>query len=108
MGRVEGPDLAHHVKALEIVVVVAEAPVSYTHLDVYKRQAEGKAECKRRLQEQFGLAQDGSPVMAMVTRLVGHKGVDLVRDVAEGDVYKRQLTLSPGAGALHRAPAPSP
>src|SRR5699024_2167893 len=31
-----------------------------------------------------GLAQDGSPVMAMVTRLVGHKGVDLVRDVAEG------------------------
>ena len=46
--------------------------------------AEGKAECKRRLQEQFGLAQDGSPVMAMVTRLVGHKGVDLVRDVAEG------------------------
>ena len=28
--------------------------------------------------------QDGSPVMSMVTRLVGHKGLDLVRSVAEG------------------------
>ena len=45
---------------------------------------EGKAACKKDLQEQFGLQQDGSPVMGMVTRLVGHKGVDLVRSVAEG------------------------
>ena len=45
---------------------------------------EGKAACKKALQEEFNLDQDGSPVMAMVTRLVGHKGVDLVRSVAEG------------------------
>ncbi len=44
---------------------------------------EGKAACKKELQEIFGLEQDGSPVMAMVTRLVAHKGVDLVRAVAE-------------------------
>lgn len=45
---------------------------------------EGKASCKKALQEEFNLDQDGSPVMAMVTRLVSHKGVDLVRSVAEG------------------------
>ncbi len=44
---------------------------------------QGKAACKKELQEIFGLEQDGSPVMAMVTRLVAHKGVDLVRAVAE-------------------------
>ena len=45
---------------------------------------EGKAACKKALQEKFNLNQDGSPIMAMVSRLVGHKGVDLVRDIAEG------------------------
>lgn len=41
---------------------------------------EGKAECKRRLQERLGLAQRGDiPIIAMVTRMVGHKGLDLVR-----------------------------
>ena len=44
----------------------------------------GKPECKKALREQFGLEQDDSPVIAMVTRLVGHKGVDLVRSVAKG------------------------
>lgn len=44
---------------------------------------EGKAACKKALQEKFNLEQDGSPVMAMVTRLVGHKGVDLVKAIAE-------------------------
>ena len=45
---------------------------------------EGKAVCKEALQDEFGLHKDGSPVMAMVTRLVGHKGVDLVQAIAEG------------------------
>ena len=45
---------------------------------------EGKAACKAALQDEFGLHKDGSPVMAMVTRLVGHKGVDLVQAIAEG------------------------
>ena len=43
---------------------------------------EGKAVCKEALQDEFGLHKDGSPVMAMVTRLVGHKGVDLVQAIA--------------------------
>ena len=45
---------------------------------------DGKPICKKAMLEQFGMDQDGSPVMGMVTRLVGHKGLDLVRSVAEG------------------------
>ena len=45
---------------------------------------DGKAVCKEHLQDEFGLHKDGSPIMAMVTRLVGHKGVDLVQAIAEG------------------------
>ena len=44
---------------------------------------DGKAACKAALQDKFGLHKDGSPVMAMVTRLVGHKGVDLVQAISE-------------------------
>lgn len=41
---------------------------------------EGKAECKRRLQERLGLEQRPDiPIISMVTRMVGHKGLDLVR-----------------------------
>lgn len=48
----------------------------------------GKAACKKEILEQFALQDDGSPVMGMVTRLVGHKGLDLVRSVAEGLVAR--------------------
>lgn len=38
-----------------------------------------KIECKRELQRLLGLAEsDSTPIVAMVTRLVAHKGVDLV------------------------------
>ncbi len=40
----------------------------------------GKGECKRRLQERLGLEQNWEiPIVAMVTRMVEHKGLDLVR-----------------------------
>lgn len=44
---------------------------------------DGKAVCKQALIEHFGLENDGSPVMGMVTRLVGHKGLDLVREIGD-------------------------
>ena len=41
----------------------------------------GKAENKRALQERLGLAQDAEvPLVGMVTRLVSHKGLDLVKE----------------------------
>ncbi|MBR6407087.1 MAG: glycogen synthase GlgA [Clostridia bacterium] len=51
----------------------------------------GKAENKRLLQERLGLPQNPDvPLIAMVTRLVSHKGLDLVKHVFEeiiqGDV----------------------
>ncbi|MCH3972652.1 MAG: glycogen synthase GlgA [Oscillospiraceae bacterium] len=41
----------------------------------------GKAEDKRSLQERLGLAQEpDTPLVGMVTRLVAHKGLDLVKE----------------------------
>lgn len=45
--------------------------------------AVGKPKCKADLRAAFGLEENDSPVMGMVTRLVSHKGLDLVRHVAE-------------------------
>ncbi|MBQ9743103.1 MAG: glycogen synthase [Ruminococcus sp.] len=44
----------------------------------------GKGECKRALQERLGLEQRWDvPMVAMVTRLVSHKGLDLVKEGLE-------------------------
>ena len=45
----------------------------------------GKAACKAALQEELGLACEAdTPLIAMVTRLVGHKGLDLVQEAMGG------------------------
>jgi len=47
----------------------------------------GKAECKRALQSENGLAVDAStPVIGMITRLAEQKGVDLVADALDAIV----------------------
>ncbi len=45
--------------------------------------AKGKAACKKALCEYFSLEDDSRPIIAMVTRLVTHKGIDLVRHMAQ-------------------------
>lgn len=54
-------------------------PALYAH---YSADApEGKAECKARLQKLLGLPQQpDTPIIAMITRLADHKGLDIVRD----------------------------
>jgi starch synthase len=48
------------------------------------RNLEGKAVCKAQLQQQLGLEQSAdAPLLAIVSRLVGHKGMDLVCQVAD-------------------------
>ena len=59
---------------------------------------EGKAACKKALQEKFGLHQDGSPVFAMVSRMVGMKGFDLVQSVADGLVDRGIELVILGSG----------
>ena len=43
----------------------------------------GKSLCKRELQKMLGLPQKDVPVIAMITRLVSHKGLDLIKTVIE-------------------------
>ena len=59
---------------------------------------EGKAACKKELQELFGLHDWPVPTVAMVTRLVGHKGVDLVRHVAQDIVNSGMQLVVLGSG----------
>ena len=47
----------------------------------------GKAECKRALLEELGLAPGDEPVIGIVTRFVKHKGIDLIRCVFEEMVH---------------------
>ncbi len=58
----------------------------------------GKAACKQELREVFGLAETGAPVVGMVTRLVGHKGLDLVRHVADNLVDNGMQLVVLGSG----------
>ena len=59
---------------------------------------EGKAKCKEALQDKFGLHKDGSPVFAMVSRMVGMKGFDLVQSVADGLVDRGIELVILGSG----------
>ena len=57
-----------------------DLPTRYT-----AAEPKGKTLCKAALQQELGLAQEeGTPVLSMVTRLVGHKGVDLVCQALDG------------------------
>ena len=55
---------------------------------------EGKAENKRALQEEFGLpVRDDVPLVAMVTRLVSHKGLDLIKARLEGIIQNNDMQM---------------
>jgi starch synthase len=52
---------------------------------------EGKKKCKSELQKMLNLPmKDDVPVIAMITRLASHKGVDLLREVME-DILKENI-----------------
>lgn len=53
---------------------------------------EGKAKNKEELQKAMGLAVNPDvPVIGIVTRLVGHKGVDLMKEVLEKSLWERDV-----------------
>ena len=62
----------------------------------------GKARCKRALQRELGLEEKDLPLLAMVTRLASHKGIDLLcyilRRLLERDV---QLVVVGTGGARY-------
>ncbi len=58
----------------------------------------GKKANKKALLEELGLSDDGSPVLSMVTRLVEHKGVDLVRAVFNDIIAEGYKVVILGSG----------
>ena len=55
----------------------------------------GKATCKQQLQAELGLHQDpGQPLIGVVTRLVGQKGIDLIQDVVPRMMTRHDFSLA--------------
>ena len=55
---------------------------------------QGKAKCKKALQKEVGLPQKKDvPLMVMVTRLAGHKGLDLLRYIAHRMLAEQDCQL---------------
>ena len=60
----------------------------------------GKRECKIDLLRRFGLPQDADrPVLAIISRLVGQKGYDLIRSLADWILQTGAFFIALGAGA---------
>ena len=79
---------------LTVLQVLVQIPFNYDVTNV----EEGKAKCKEALQDKFGLHKDGSPVFAMVSRMVGMKGFDLVQSIADGLVDRGIELVILGSG----------
>ncbi len=59
---------------------------------------EGKAICKSELQKMLGLPVRDVPIIAMITRLVAHKGIELVKSVAEDILHEDVQFVLLGTG----------
>jgi starch synthase len=60
----------------------------------------GKRECKIDLLRRFGLPQDARrPIIAIISRLIGQKGYDLIRQVSGSIVQTGSFFIALGAGA---------
>lgn len=59
---------------------------------------EGKNACKSALNREFGLDDNGSPIIAIVSRLADHKGIDLIRHVLEYILLSGMHVIVLGSG----------
>ena len=59
---------------------------------------EGKTICKKELQKMLGLPEKDVPIIAMITRLVSHKGIELVKTVAEDILHEDLQFVLLGTG----------
>ncbi len=60
-----------------------------------KNVKEGKAENKRQLQENMGLPQKADvPVIGLVSRLVSHKGLDLIKGILDELLYTTDVQVA--------------
>ena len=75
----------------------------------------GKAACKAALQREMGLQEDPNlPIVAVVSRLVSHKGFDLICETLDGmmDIGIQFVLLGKGdwqyGGIFQQRPVPVP
>ncbi len=59
---------------------------------------EGKKICKSELQKMLGLPEKDVPVVAMITRLVSHKGIEFVKTIAEDMLHEDVQFILLGTG----------
>ena len=59
---------------------------------------DGKAVCKVELQKMLGLPVKDVPIIAMISRLVSHKGIELVKRVAEDILHEDVQFVLLGTG----------
>lgn len=59
---------------------------------------QGKKTCKRELQKMLGLPERDVPIIAMITRLVAHKGIELVKTVIEDVLHEDVQFVLLGTG----------
>lgn len=59
---------------------------------------ENKAVCKAELQKMLGLPVRDVPIIAMISRLVSHKGLDLIKAVAEDILHENVQFILLGTG----------
>lgn len=62
------------------------------------RSLKGKAECKAALLSELGLQEGDEPIIAVVTRFVSHKGIDLIKYVFEDIVNTGYKFVILGSG----------
>ena len=75
----------------------ATDPVLPAHYSV--RNLRGKATCKKALQQELGLqVQSDVPVISMVSRLVGHKGIDLICESLDNIMHTGCQLVLQGSG----------
>lgn len=59
---------------------------------------ENKSVCKKELQKMLGLPEKDVPIIAMISRLVSHKGLELVKTVAEDILHEDVQFVLLGTG----------
>ncbi len=63
------------------------------------RNLRGKASCKKALQQELGLqVQSDAPIIAIVSRLVGHKGIDLICESLDNIMHTGCQLVLQGSG----------
>lgn len=71
----------------------------YLFSNYSKNDLSGKAVCKRELQKLLGLNERADvPIVAIISRLVSHKGIDLIKAVIEEFLYRDVQIVILGSG----------